>query len=130
MTRSENMARIKAKDTTVELLLRRELWKRRLRYRKNDRGVFGKPDVVFKGKKVAVFCDSEFWHGKKFLNGEVPKTNRKFWEKKLTRNIERDRKVNRVLRESGWTVIRFWEKDIKKDPAGCAAETEKHLKTS
>lgn len=130
MTRSENMARIKAKDTKVELLLRRELWKRGLRYRKNDPSVFGKPDIVFKGKKVAVFCDSEFWHGKKFLNGEVPKTNSTFWEKKLTGNIERDRKVNRVLRESGWTIIRFWEKDIKKDPARCAAETEKHLKTS
>ena len=71
INRSENMSRIKNKNTSIELLLRKELWKRGLRYRVNDKSIFGKPDIVFKRKKIAIFCDSEFWHGKKFLEGEI-----------------------------------------------------------
>lgn len=128
MSRSEIMARIKAKDTRVELLLRRELWKRGLRYRKNVKDIYGKPDIAFLSRKLAVFCDSEFWHGKKYLEGEIPATNKAFWREKFRKNIERDIQVNWVLRQSGWTVIRFWEKDIKKDVAKYAKKIEEALK--
>lgn len=128
MTRSENMSRIKGKNTSIELILRKELWKRGLRYRLNDKSVFGKPDIVFKGKKIAIFCDSEFWHGKKFLEGEIPKNNQDFWVKKLSRNIERDKEVNNKLNEDGWIVLRYWEKDIKKDINSIVDEIEQVLK--
>lgn len=114
LTRSENMSRIRSKNTSIEILLGKSMWALGLRYRKNDKSVFGKPDFVFKRKKIAVFCDSEFWHGKKFIEGEKFKTNVDFWEAKIKRNIERDIEVNEYLRNHGWTVLRFWGKDILK----------------
>jgi len=116
LSRSENMARVKSKNTSFELLLRRELWARGLRYRANDKTVFGKPDIVFKRRKIAVFIDSEFWHGKDFLeNKNIPKTNDEFWINKLKRNIERDKEVNAFLTNEGWLIIRIWSKDLKKN---------------
>ena len=85
------------------------------RYRIHDKTVFGKPDIVFRKQKVAIFCDSEFWHGKKYLNGEKFKTNTSFLEAKIKRNIERDKEVNERLKSEGWTVLRFWDGDIKKE---------------
>ena len=124
------MRRIKSKDTTIEILLRKELWKRGLRYQKNVKDIFGKPDIVFKGKKLAVFADSEFWHGKQLLEGKyIPKTNTKFWVNKITRNIERDKEVNKKLESESWTVLRFWETAIRKDVSGCADTVEKTIKT-
>lgn len=129
ITRSENMRRIKSKDTTIEVLLRKELWKRGLRYQKNARDVYGKPDIVFKGKRLAVFADSEFWHGKQLLEGKyIPKTNTEFWVKKITRNIERDKEVNQKLKSEGWIILRFWETDIRKNVIECADIIEKTLK--
>ncbi|EIF51383.1 very short patch repair endonuclease [Sulfurovum sp. AR] len=123
--RSENMRRIKSKDTSIEILLRKELWKRGLRYQKNAKDVCGKPDIVFKGKKLAVFADSEFWHGKYLLEEKyIPKTNTEFWVKKITRNIERDKKVNEELKDKGWIVLRFWEADIRKNLLDCADKIE------
>ena len=120
ISRSENMRRIKSKDTSIEILLRKELWKRGLRYRKNVKDVFGKPDIVFKGKKLAVFADSEFWHGKYLMEGKyIPKTNTEFWVNKITRNIERDKEVNQELKSQGWIVLRFWESDIRKNIFVC-----------
>lgn len=116
MNRSENMSRIKSKDTSIEIMLRKALWNRGIRYRKNYKDVFGKPDICFKGKKIAVFCDSEFWHGRYYLEGKyIPKTNIGYWVKKLEKNITRDKKVNEKLISDGWIVLRFWESDIKKD---------------
>lgn len=129
MSRFENMRRIKSKDTSIEIILRKELWKRGLRYRKNVKDIFGKPDIVFKGKKLAVFADSEFWHGKQFLEGKyIPKTNTEFWIKKISRNIERDKEVNKKLQDDGWTILRFWEEDIRKSVSNCADIIEKELK--
>ncbi|HLD23409.1 MAG TPA: very short patch repair endonuclease [Sulfuricurvum sp.] len=119
MNRSENMSRIKSKGTSIEVALGKSMWSAGLRYRKNDKTVIGKPDFVFKKKKVAIFCDSEFWHGKKYLNGEKFKTNTAFWEKKIMRNIERDKEVNETLKSNGWIVVRFWGESIKKDINGC-----------
>ena len=118
---SYNMSRVKNKDSAIEVALRKELWSRGLRYRKNVKTVFGKPDIVFVGKKVAVFCDSEFWHG---YNWEVKqdeiKSHRDFWIPKIERNIERDKEVNAALEAEGWKVLRFWGDEIKKDVKACA----------
>jgi len=122
MTRSENMKRIKSKDTSIEIILRKALWEKGYRYRKNCKDVIGKPDLCFKSKKLAVFCDSEFWHGKYLMEGKyIPKTNREFWIEKLEKNIERDKTVNMKLKENGWTVLRFWGLDIRKSLDKCIA---------
>lgn len=118
---SYNMKRVKAKDSEIELLLRKELWNRGLRYQKNVKTIIGKPDIVFKGKKVAVFCDSEFWHGYDWENRKFDiKSRREFWIPKIERNMQRDIQVTEALSENGWLVIRFWGKEIKKNCSGCA----------
>jgi DNA mismatch endonuclease vsr len=119
--RHKNMQAIKCKDTKIEVLLRKELWSRGIRYRKNAKDVVGKPDIVFKGKKIAVFCDSEFWHGYnwKVKQSEI-KSHREFWIPKIERNIERDEEVNAALEANGWRVLRFWGDDIKRNVKACA----------
>ncbi len=115
------MKAIRNKDTSIELALRRELWSRGVRYRKNCKKVTGHPDIVFIGKKVAVFCDSEFWHGYDWEHAkERIGTRREFWIPKIEHNIQRDLEVNLALESEGWTVIRFWGKQIMKDTKGCA----------
>lgn len=118
---SYNMSRVKNKDSKIELKLRKELWSRGLRYQKNVTEIIGKPDIVFKGKKVAIFCDSEFFHGYDWENkkNEI-KSNRDFWIKKIERNIQRDREVTSCLEMQGWIVLRFWGKDINKNVEKCA----------
>jgi DNA mismatch endonuclease (patch repair protein) len=131
MTRSENMSRIRSKNTSIEILLGKAMWSLGLRYRKNDKTVFGKPDFVFKGKKVAIFCDSEFWHGKYLQEGRyIPKTNTEFWIAKITRNIERDKEVDQRLLLEGWIIIRFWEEDIRRNPMECAVQVKTDLSAS
>lgn len=125
---SYNMKRVKNKDSKIELLLRKELWSRGLRYRKNVNNIVGKPDIVYIGKKIAIFVDSEFWHG---YNWEVKKyeikSNKEFWYHKIERNIERDKEVNIALENAGWKVLRFWGKDIKKNVKLCADIIQKEL---
>lgn len=125
---SRNMRSVKNKDSQIELLLRKELWARGLRYRKNVKSVFGKPDIAFLGKRVAVFCDSEFWHGYDWDNAkEQIKTRKEFWLPKIERNIQRDREVNSYLAAQGWIVLRFWGKEIQKNVGLCADTIEKAL---
>lgn len=119
MTRSQNMSKIKSKNTSIERILGKAMWANGLRYRKHCKEIFGKPDFCFRKKKIAIFCDSEFWHGKKYLDGEKFKTNTNFWETKIKRNIERDNEVNQYLEKSNWTVIRFWGIKIKKNADEC-----------
>jgi DNA mismatch endonuclease, patch repair protein len=91
-----------------------------LRYRKNDATVFGKPDFCFKGLKIAVFCDSEFWHGKDWESKKLKlKSNLEFWNAKIERNIQRDKEVTKKLEADGWTVIRFWGEEIVKNVDSC-----------
>jgi DNA mismatch endonuclease Vsr len=127
---SFNMKQVKNKDSEIEILLRKELWARGLRYRKNAKDIVGKPDIVFKSKKVAVFCDSEFWHG---YNWDVRKndikSNRDFWIPKIERNMQRDSEVNEILKKQGWTVLRFWGKDIKKRTSECADIIERVVRS-
>ena len=122
---SYNMQQVKSKDTKIEVMLRKELWSRGLRYQKNSKKVFGKPDIVFIGKKVAVFCDSEFFHGYDWENkNKEIKSNRDFWIPKIEKNMQRDREVTEKLTSEGWIVLRFWGNEIKKDLLGCADKVE------
>lgn len=119
--RHRNMQAVKNKNSDIELALRKELWRRGIRYRKNVKSVFGHPDLAFIGKKVAVFCDSEFWHGYDWDNRKNDiKTRRKFWIPKIERNIQRDIEVTEELERQGWAVLRFWGKEIKKETVRCA----------
>ena len=128
--RHKNMQNIKSKDTQIELLLRKELWKRGYRYRKNYKDLPGKPDIVLTKYQIAIFCDSEFFHGK---NWEVLKPrlergdNSDFWISKISRNIQRDDEVNKKLLSQGWTVIRFWGNDIKHNIDDCIKVIEETI---
>ena len=113
--RSKNMRAIRSKDTKMEILLAKALWSRGVRYRKNDKTVFGKPDLTIKKYKVAIFVDSEYFHGKDWEREKYRiKTNREFWWGKIESNQRRDQIVNSFLVENGWEVLRFWSKDIRK----------------
>lgn len=126
---SYNMKQVKSKGSKIEVMLMKELWSRGLRYRKNVQSVFGKPDIAFIGRKVAVFCDSEFWHGHNWEERKNDfKSHQEIWIPKIERNIERDREVTKKLEEDGWTVLRFWGKDIKKNVTECADIIEKAVK--
>ena len=123
---SYNMQQVKNKDSKIEIMLRKELWSRGLRYRKNVNRIYGKPDIVFIGKKIAVFCDSEFWHGYNWEERKKDfKSHQEFWIPKIERNMERDREVTERLESDGWKVLRFWGKQIKRDVVSCADEIEK-----
>lgn len=126
---SRNMSHVKNKGSKIEVVLQKELWHRGLRYRKNFKGIIGKPDIAFIGKKIAVFCDSEFWHGYDWENkiNEI-KTNRECWVAKIERNIQRDSEVNSALKDLGWTVLRFWGKEIISNPKHCADIIENEVK--
>lgn len=121
------MQRIRAKDTSIELRLRKALWHKGYRYRKNDKNLPGKPDIVLTKYKIAIFCDSEFFHGKDWevLKPRLEKSNNAdYWEKKISRNMERDNEINKKLLFMGWTVIRFWGKDILKNIDDCISVIE------
>lgn len=126
--RHKNMKAVRNKDTEIEILLRHALWHKGLRYRKNVKTIYGHPDIAFFGKKVAVFCDSEFWHGYDWehKSSEI-KSHRDFWIPKIERNIERDKEVNKYLKEQGWTVIRFWGKQIKDNVDACTDQIVRAL---
>ncbi len=123
--RSRNMRAIKSKGTKIEELLAKALWQNGLRYRRNNKKVFGKPDFTFRKYKIAIFCDSEYFHGKDWETQKHRiKTNQEFWQKKIEGNIVRDKLVNETLKKEGWTVIRFWGDQIKKDISSCVTKVE------
>lgn len=108
------MSRIRSTETGIEVALRRALFAAGLRYRKNYRKAPGCPDIAFIRKKIAVFCDSSFWHGRDMPSLEKRlNTNRSFWLDKINANIARDRRVDLALKEAGWNVLRFWDGDIE-----------------
>lgn len=125
--RSKNMSAIKATGTKAELQLANALWPLGHRYRKNNKTIFGKPDLTFKKIKLAIFIDSEFFHGKDFHTKKKPATNAEFWEKKILRNIQRDIEVNEHLTNLGWTVLRFWSTEVRKNLDAVVATIEKHI---
>lgn len=114
--RKKNMQAIRSKDTTIELALRKALWKKGIRYRKNYKGLIGKPDIVITKYRIVVFCDSDFWHGYDWDNRKSRiKSNQEYWIPKIERNMKRDKEVTAVLVEQGWIVLRFWEHSIRKN---------------
>ena len=118
--RRKNMQAVKSSGSKIEVTLAKALFSQGLRYRKNDRTVFGKPDLCFKKYKLAIFVDSEFWHGKDWETRKLDhKSNREFWLKKIERNIERDKEVNEKLITEGLNVLRFWGNDITKNLNSC-----------
>ena len=119
--RHKNMSHIRSNDTKPEILLRKALWHKGLRYRKNYKKLPGTPDIAINRYHIAVFVDGDFWHarGHQEHPGEQIASHKKYWQKKLERNVERDREVNDALTEMGWLVLRFWESDIKKDLQRC-----------
>ena len=129
--RKKNMQHIRSKDTKAEILLRKALWRKGLRYRKNVKVLPGKPDIVFTKHKIVIFVDGDFWHarGHEKNPGEQIDTNKNYWIDKLKRNVARDRYVNELLLEQGWLVLRFWESDIKRDLDNCVSEIMKYIKS-
>jgi len=119
------MSRIKSKDTSIEVSLRKALWSAGIRYRKNYTKLPGTPDIAITKYKIAVFCDGEFWHGKDWESkkGKI-QSNRDYWIKKIERNIDRDIEINRVICGNGWAVIRFWGNEIRDNLTGCVKEIQ------
>lgn len=118
--RRRNMQAIRSKDTTIELRMRKALWERGIRYRKNYKKLIGKPDIAITKYKIAIFCDSDYWHGYDWENrNQRIKSNRDYWVPKIERNMERDREVTATLQDEGWLVLRFWEWQIRKQLDEC-----------
>lgn len=120
--RRKNMQHIRSKDTEIELILRKALWREGIRYRKNYDKLPGKPDIAITKYKIAIFCDGEFFHGKDWnrLQEKLKNSNNsEYWIKKIQRNINRDCEVDQAIRAKGWLVLRFWGKDIKQDVSMC-----------
>lgn len=114
------MQAIRSKDTTIELRLRKALWERGVRYRKNYKKLIGKPDIAITKYKIAVFCDSDYWHGYDWENrNQWIKSNRSYWVPKIERNMKRDVEVTAALQRDGWLVLRFWEWQIRKQLDVC-----------
>ncbi len=119
------MQAIKSTATKGEVRLAKALWKLGYRYRKNNKKIFGRPDLTFAKYKIAIFVDSEFFHGKDWETEQLRiKTNREYWIPKIERNIQRDEEVNSFLIDKNWTVLRFWSKDIEKNLEVCLARIE------
>ena len=125
--RHKNMSHIKSRDASIEVKLRKALWNKGYRYRKNYSKLPGKPDIALTKYKIAIFCDSEFFHGKDWevLKPRLEKgDNSKYWVSKIARNRERDDEINKRLLFEGWTVVRFWGKDISKNVEECVRVIE------
>ncbi len=123
--RSKTMRAIKSTATKGEVRLAKALWKLGYRYRKNNKKIFGRPDLTFAKYKIAIFVDSEFFHGKDWETEQLRiKSNREYWIPKIQRNIERDEEVNTFLISENWTILRFWSKEIEKNLEVCIAKIE------
>lgn len=126
--RRKNMQAVRNKDSKIEIALRSALWNKGYRYRKNYTKLEGKPDIVIPKYKLAIFCDSEFWHGYNWDTRKHDiKSNKDFWIKKIEGNIKRDEYVNKILQDQGWKVIRLWGKDIQKNMDECLLKIEKEI---
>lgn len=129
-TISKNMSRIRSKDTSIEVKLRKELWHKGYRYRKNYKKLPGSPDIALTKYKIAIFCDSEFFHGKDWevLKARLEKgSNPEYWIKKIERNRDRDVENDKKLLFLGWTVIHFWGRDILQNTEECIRVIEETI---
>lgn len=130
--RQKCMSKVRAKDTRPEVLLRRLLWQEGIRYRKNYNALPGRPDIALTKCKIAIFIDGEFWHGKGYDGGNYSShkynslreqlehsNNSEFWKQKIERNMQRDLEADAELNGLGWVVLRFWSKDVLRQPDEC-----------
>ncbi|MFC2039847.1 very short patch repair endonuclease [Chloroflexota bacterium] len=118
--RSKTMKLISSSNTEPEIQMRKLLWRNGIRYRLYDETLPGKPDIVIKKHKIAVFIDGEFWHGFQWNSKKKKiKANRDYWIPKIERTIERDKKNNQLLEERGWTVVRYWTSEVQKNQQNC-----------
>jgi len=114
--RSRMMSKIRSRNSKPELILRRALWSKNIRFRLHDKSLSGTPDIVIKKYKLAIFVDGEFWHGFDWKNKRnTIKSNRLFWIPKIERNMQKDIRVNKALRDLDYVVFRFWTQDILKN---------------
>ncbi len=126
--RSKIMRAIRSTNTKVEVRLAKAIWHLGYRYRKNNRTVFGTPDLTFKKVKIAIFVDSEFFHGKDWeTQKDRVKTNTEFWQKKIERNMQRDIEVNTYLESQNWKVLRFWSAEIEKNLEDCVTKIQSEI---
>lgn len=128
--RHRNMSRIRGKDTSIEIKLRKALWHKGFRYRKNYKELPGSPDIALTKYRIAIFCDSEFFHGKDWevLRPRLETGNNPdYWIKKIERNMQRDIEKDQALLFRGWTVIHFWGKDIMKNTEECIRVIEEEI---
>lgn len=127
--RSKTMSKIKGKNSKPELILRKALWQQNIRFRLHQTHLIGRPDLVIDKYKLVIFVDGDFWHGYDW-HIRKPKTNQAFWIAKIERNMQRDRQVNRLLEEQGYTVMRFWEHEVKHDLAKCVNQVMLYLESA
>lgn len=114
-TRSVIMSKIKDKNTSLEVNFRKLLWKYGLKGYRIHYKLSGKPDIVFVSRKTVIFLDGDFWHGYNWKKlGKVPP--KKYWQRKIQKNIDRAKKYNKQLKKDGWEVLRFWEHEVNKNP--------------
>ncbi|MBT8187246.1 MAG: very short patch repair endonuclease [Croceitalea sp.] len=126
--RSKIMSKIRGKNTKPELAFRKSLWAAGYRYRIDYKKLIGKPDIALNKYKTVIFIDGEFWHGYNWIERKHKiKSNREFWIPKIERNIQRDQEVNQNLKEMGYTVFRFWEKEVVKNLDECLTSVLRHL---
>lgn len=129
--RSKLMQKIRSEETTPEVALRKSLWALGYRYRKNVKALPGRPDIVFYKYKLAIFIDGEFWHGYNWEEKRKKiKANRAFWIPKIERNMQRDLENNLQLQDIGFTVLRFWEHEVKKNIQACINKIKGKLPSS
>lgn len=128
--RKKNMGQIRSNNTKIEKILRKALWHKGYRYRKNYAKLPGRPDIALTKYRIAIFCDGEFFHGKDWekLKLKLKKSNNsEFWFNKISKNREHDEIINQELTSMGWTVIRFWGNDIKKNVNECVKVIEETI---
>ncbi len=121
------MSRIKSRDSKIETLFRKELWRLGFRYLKNSGKYFGKPDIGLKKHKAVIFIDSCFWHGCK-KHCRIPTVRKSYWIQKIARNMQRDKEVSRYYKKQGWKIIRIWEHEIQANLAKPILKAEKALR--
>lgn len=124
--RSKIMKSIKGSDTGIEVRLRKALWHKGIRYRKNFKVFDCHPDIVITKYKIAVFCDGNFWHGKELQKRPI-KHNSSYWNEKIRRNVERDLENTIELKDNGWIVLRFWEDDIQNNLPNCVDDVLRYI---
>jgi len=124
--RSWVMSRIRGTNTKIDLKMKKILSQRRYSFQMYPK-MFGNPDFIIKRKRIAIFCDGDFWHGYRYYSKKKPA--KKFWREKIEGNMRRDRKVSRKLRREGWSVLRFWEHDIEKHPEKCTKKLVKKIES-